>query len=963
MPLKQIFLSSTFRDLTKHRAAVIEAIERLDGYHCVRMENFGARDWEAGTFCRAKVQECDLFVGIVGHLHGSCPPNSAQSYTECEFEAAIAEKKPRLIFLAPEDFPLPANLRESDEQSQKQREFRQRASTGRIRDTFTSPEDLASRVTQAIHNWEVETFRRNVSTHDVDQTLALRPLPPQPNFVHPYPLQTHFTGRCNERAMLTQWLAQGKQPAFALVAMGGMGKSALTWAWLQRDVLGLPLPGYADEPTEIADTCRLPEAARPSGVLWWSFYERDARFANFVNEALRYASAGRFDPAQLPSPHDRVQALFNLLQQQRLLLVLDGFERELVAYAGLNAAYQGDAIDAQHADHVRRCIDPLAAAFLQGIASLPLASRVLLTSRLLPYEVEGLAGCRHEELAALAPEDAVTFFYSQNIKGTRSEIAAACAPYGYHPLALRLLAGVILRDPKMPRDIKAAQRHAVLHDLKGKAQHHILQVAYEALAPKPRDLLSRLAAFRSPTAYATLVALNLFENEEQLDHALEELRERGLLFFDAEAGRYDLHPVVRQYSYDRLADKAGVHTQLRDCFSIVPAPEDDKIQTLEDLTPVIELYHHTVRAGNFDEAEQLLYDRLVPNPLYYRFGAHQLIIELMRVLFPDGEDKPPRLKEESAQAWTLNGLANSYSLSGQLRRAVPLFEMHNALHEKAGDKKNLAIGLGNLAYMAQIQIGALAVAEHNLRRKIDMNVNEFDVAVGHRELGRLLAYRWEYKEAESELSTALSIFESQSNSPSQGVVWAYRALRDLLMGDHAAALTAAQKAFEFWKKDAEEDYPVERDRVRVEWLLGAALTGLAVASPKKQDKLLAEAETHLTEALTRCRRINLVEFEPDILLAWARWHSAKGIEQSGKKQADEALAIADRCEYRLKQADIHNFLAGLALAESDQKTAQHHAAIAYERAWCDGPPHCYKPALDQAERMLKQLGAALSRIS
>ncbi|NUO82732.1 DUF4062 domain-containing protein [candidate division KSB1 bacterium] len=37
MPLKQIFLSSTSRDLTKHRAAVIEAIERLDGYHCVRM--------------------------------------------------------------------------------------------------------------------------------------------------------------------------------------------------------------------------------------------------------------------------------------------------------------------------------------------------------------------------------------------------------------------------------------------------------------------------------------------------------------------------------------------------------------------------------------------------------------------------------------------------------------------------------------------------------------------------------------------------------------------------------------------------------------------------------------------------------------------------------------------------------------------------------------------------------------
>ncbi|MEK7727550.1 MAG: DUF4062 domain-containing protein, partial [candidate division KSB1 bacterium] len=216
MPLKQIFLSSTSRDLAKYRAAVIAAVERLDGYHCVRMENFGARDWEADSFCHAKVQECDLFVGIVGHLYGSCPPNSAQSYTEREFEAAIAANKPRLMFIAPEDFSFPANLIEADEPRKKQREFRQRASTGRIRDTFTSPEDLAGRVAQAIHNWEVETFRWNVSTHDSDQTLALRALPPQPDFVHPYPLQTHFTGRCNERAMLTHWLAQGKQPVLAL---------------------------------------------------------------------------------------------------------------------------------------------------------------------------------------------------------------------------------------------------------------------------------------------------------------------------------------------------------------------------------------------------------------------------------------------------------------------------------------------------------------------------------------------------------------------------------------------------------------------------------------------------------------------------------------------------------------------------------------------------------------------------
>ena len=41
-----------------------------------------------------------------------------------------------------------------------------------------------------------------------------------------------------------------------------------------------------------------------------------------------------------------------------------------------------------------------------------------------------------------------------------------------------------------------------------------------------------------------------------------------------------------------------------------------KVKTLEDLAPVIELYHHMVRAGNLDEAMKLFYDR---------FGEHFII--------------------------------------------------------------------------------------------------------------------------------------------------------------------------------------------------------------------------------------------------------------------------------------------------------------------------------------------------
>ena len=175
MTTETVFLSSTARDLAKHREAVYRAIEGLDGYHCKRMEDFGARDREADDFCRAKVAECDLLVGIVGHLYGSCPPGSEQSYTEQEYEAAVIAEIPRLMFLAPEDFPLPAKLIELDEKRQKQRKFRERVSRERLRDTFTSPDDLAGKVRQAIFNLEKgqAAQERRLETEQVERSKSL----------------------------------------------------------------------------------------------------------------------------------------------------------------------------------------------------------------------------------------------------------------------------------------------------------------------------------------------------------------------------------------------------------------------------------------------------------------------------------------------------------------------------------------------------------------------------------------------------------------------------------------------------------------------------------------------------------------------------------------------------------------------------------------------------------------------
>ena len=54
------------------------------------------------------------------------------------------------------------------------------------------------------------------------------PTLPTPYFAHPYPMHKNFTGREKERNELTEWLKNDSNPLFIYVAIGGMGKSALT---------------------------------------------------------------------------------------------------------------------------------------------------------------------------------------------------------------------------------------------------------------------------------------------------------------------------------------------------------------------------------------------------------------------------------------------------------------------------------------------------------------------------------------------------------------------------------------------------------------------------------------------------------------------------------------------------------------------------------------------------------------
>ena len=152
--VKKVFLSSTVRDLVEYRNAVFEAIQQMDNWKCVRMEDFVARESAPDTYCRNALSQCEVAVFVVGHRYGSCPTGSMKSFTEHEYDAALCSRCPCLAFLTPDDFAVKASETEDDKLRDRQKQFRQRILDAHVVATFKDPHHLAQQVVISIRNWE-----------------------------------------------------------------------------------------------------------------------------------------------------------------------------------------------------------------------------------------------------------------------------------------------------------------------------------------------------------------------------------------------------------------------------------------------------------------------------------------------------------------------------------------------------------------------------------------------------------------------------------------------------------------------------------------------------------------------------------------------------------------------------------------------------------------------------------------
>jgi tetratricopeptide (TPR) repeat protein len=805
------------------------------------------------------------------------------------------------------------------------------------------------------------------------------------NLVHPYLMPPNFTGRLREREVLSAWLNENNKkrspsskkfslieshPLFILRGLGGFGKSALAWYWLSHDVDRKLWPN----------------------VVWWSFYEGDSNFDRFLTETIR-SILGKSSEIPIGS---RVQAekLLELLQRPGILIVMDGFERALRAFGSMNAAYQGDENTTKlNNDSLQRgCISASAEFFLHNFASLGMniQSRVLMTTRLRPsiletYEGMLLSGCLEKVLSQMEPEDAVEFFQKQGIRGSLKNIKDVCQSYGYHPLSLRLLAGLILTDLKFPGDIQVAKSLEVIGELK-QHQHHVLEQTYESLSTFSQKLLNEISCNRFAMDYDEIKTLTdkiyksspdneqpLYETHD-LDSSLHELLNRGLLNCNViqqelskdtkgRKAKYDLHPIVRRYVYDRLtiSERRSIHTQMVDYFEAVPKIHPD--MAIKDLSWTIELYHHTLRAGRINEAIKI-YQSQLAGLLYYKYAAYQTITSILHPLFSDPDvENSTFLGDANTKVWILNELALSYGECGQPVYAEKLLKISINELKKENSVTRLATILANLVQSVQIPIGKLEEAKKNILQCIDLYNSVNDVvhkAIGHRELGYILALCGKWDQSVKELSQSEQLL---GKNPENNVflheyvnllivqamvqLLLIRSNRGITSSYTDQALSYAIKAETLLKDCTENMAYYERDFIRVNWILGC------VEVANHQTK---EATVHLEKALAHCKAIGILEVESQIILELARLYYDKSEYDEAFRLAKEALNISNHSGYKLVEADIYIFLARYSLIhEKDKKKARENSELARSLAYCgESPEYVYKVAYNEAIALLKE---------
>ena len=146
----QVFISSTYSDLVEERKKVLDVLLMAD---CIPagMEAFVATDVEQFEVIKKVIDLCDYYILIIGQRYGSINPDTGISYTEMEYDYAIKNKIPVLVFVLDEQIVLPDDKKENEpDKVERLKAFREKALTNRLCSIWKNTDELVGKVAVSI---------------------------------------------------------------------------------------------------------------------------------------------------------------------------------------------------------------------------------------------------------------------------------------------------------------------------------------------------------------------------------------------------------------------------------------------------------------------------------------------------------------------------------------------------------------------------------------------------------------------------------------------------------------------------------------------------------------------------------------------------------------------------------------------------------------------------------------------
>jgi tetratricopeptide (TPR) repeat protein len=913
------------RDLPEYREAAKDACLHV-GMMPRRAEELVAQDRDPVRACLELVDQADVYVGIYAWRYGTIVEPHGTSITELEYDRAVQRGIPILAFIMKDGAHVTRDMVEATEAAQAKLEaFKAKVAQTRLVQWFDSPEDLRSHVMEALR----EQLKRwgNTQPQGANELPWNIPARPVPYVAHPYPLldAKDVVGRREELALLDRWIGapdHEDEPVFLLTAVGGMGKSALCWKWFHQPE-------------------RLPP--RFDGRVWCSFYESGANVHEFTVRLLSYTSGRSVEEARALGSRARVDALLTSLNERPFLVVLDGLESTL--------------------DSHRRSRDVEWSRFLQGLGAIR-GSHVLASTRVVPTELQrspSLANrVRQHVLAGLEDEDALVLWAAANGRSEMPELLSLFHSFGNHPLFIQLLAREVANfEPAGDfRAWWAKNSGFGLGRTAAEVREAVLERVVSKLSKDERHVLLIVAAFPMPMNGTTLNTV--CASGKDSDRVLSGLTSRGLLGWAKQANRYDLHPVVRAFVWEKFdrSERSKVVDLLRKHLQDRPRLQSlEGVSKLEDLHQAFALFEILLEQKAFDEAF-LIFQAHIHEASHYLFGNSRKRIELLQRLFPDGPDASPAVTGAAAQATVISWLAKAYQLLGEPRRAQGLYRRSMSLWtDQTQNEGHATREWSNLSGALRLT-GQLLEAESAALHAIKFARLESEPrreAVCLYRLGLIRAVRGDAEGSKRVLDKALSYYESCDDAQFIGVVKQHLSRRLLWLGQPLLAAELAKEASELARERGFKHDVIRATQLQGE--IGVELSKLEGAEPH-----LDAALRHLEEAWIDASEIASAEEE----LSTLRVLAEVALIRKEHPRARELLArIWKRAElgpYPLIEAEARCVLARLEKESGNRQGAIESALCAHERARCDGPPYTYAYALAQAERILEELGASVAPV-